>query len=114
MADDDYVREALKNAVESDIEKRVYERIKGDLFRLKFIGGLGGVLIAVLLAFHQPVFTFVVNRGGEGFRDALKQSIQAEETSFKKMLEEFKVRRDIAGEASESCARTSCAVMTMP
>lgn len=98
MADDNYVREALMKVAESDVEKRVYEKIKGDLFRLKFIGGLAGVSIAVLLAFHQPIFTFVVNRGGEEFRDTIKRSLETEETSFKEMLADIKARRAIAAE----------------
>jgi hypothetical protein len=57
---DDYVREAVQAKIQKDIEDRVYEKIKGELRAWKFLGVsgsiVGGFLLAVIIAFHEPLF----------------------------------------------------------
>jgi hypothetical protein len=81
MADTDLsVTEILRKAVEADIEKRVYDKIKTDLLHLKFVGGFAGVLVLLLFTFHERVFTSVVDWGGKQLEDRIERSIDHENT----------------------------------
>src|SRR5262249_10510172 len=76
MADTDIsVTEILRKAYEADIEKRVYERIRTDLVHLKFVGGFAGILLLLLLTFHERIFNAVVDWGGRDLEDRINSSI---------------------------------------
>jgi hypothetical protein len=75
----EYVREAVQRALEGDIEERVYERIKGDLSRLKFLGGVGAILLLVAGYFHEPIFRFIIDVGGKEFKSGISKDIADEE-----------------------------------
>lgn len=102
MADvDQYLIDAIRKVTESDIEQRLYSKIRGDLLQLKFIGGIGASLIAVLALFHQSIFSFVVSQGGGEFKQEIKRSITTEEEAFKAMAADVRATRKIMGEELE-------------
>ena len=102
MADTDIsITEILRKAVETDIEKRVYEKIKTDLLRLKFIGGFAGVIILLLFTFHERVFTTVVDWGGKQLEDRIKGSIEHETTRLDTI-------RDLSSK-TRMCSSRNCA-----
>jgi type VI protein secretion system component VasK len=54
MAENDaVVVEILKKAIEGNIEKRVYDKIKNDILKLKVFGAAGVALLSLLILFHQ-------------------------------------------------------------
>lgn len=85
----DYVLKTVKEATESQIEDNVYRKIKQDIFRAKIAGGIGALLIALAVLFYKPIFAFIVERGGEEFKQSIDASIEKQralgreiETSF--------------------------------
>jgi outer membrane murein-binding lipoprotein Lpp len=82
MSDSDaFVREAVQAKVQSDIEARVYDKIKGDLRTWKFLGFggsvIGGFILALVVTFHEPIFAFVVDSGGKQFREQIAKSLES-------------------------------------
>jgi hypothetical protein len=99
MADTDrYVIEAVRKTVESDVEQRVYAKIKTDILRLKFIGGVGGALIALAFIFYQPIFSFIVSQGGSEFKQEIKRSFAAEEKEVRDQVSDIRAIRKIMSE----------------
>jgi hypothetical protein len=88
---DDYVRVAVQSRMQQDVEKSVYEKIKSELRAWKFlgIGGgvIGGIVVALLLAFHKPVFSLIVARGGEEFKNEIKAQFEKDAKEYKKVVE---------------------------
>jgi hypothetical protein len=88
---DDYVRVAVQGRMQQDVEKSVYEKIKSELRAWKFlgIGGgvIGGIVVALLLAFHKPVFSLIVTRGGEEFKNEIKAQFEKDAKEYKKAVE---------------------------
>jgi hypothetical protein len=97
---DGYVREAVQAKIQKDIEDRVYEKIKGELRGWKFLGVsgsvVGGFLLAGIIAFHQPLFAFVVDRGGADFRAGIKNLIADDQKKLDETQAELKVRTALA------------------
>jgi low affinity Fe/Cu permease len=75
---DDQVIEAIKKANSEDIEKRVYDKIRGDLLKLKFAGGIGAVIVLLFGLFHQTVFKIVVEQGGGGLKTEIRNSVDGD------------------------------------
>jgi hypothetical protein len=71
----DAASDALRKVNESEIERRVYEKLKDDLRHLKFLGWFGGAILAIVIYFHQTIFSFVVDQGGRNFQATLADSI---------------------------------------
>jgi hypothetical protein len=81
MSDTDaYVREAIQAKIQKDIEERVYEKIKGELRTWKFVGFsgsiVGGAAIALIVAFHDPLFKFIVDNGATDLKKQIEASTQ--------------------------------------
>ncbi len=74
----DFVLKAVIDAAQNDVEQRVYERIKGDFLKLKFLGGGAAVLLTLVVIFHQTIFRFVVNRGSDEFKQEIAEQIKTE------------------------------------
>jgi hypothetical protein len=72
----DFVVAAFREAAERGIEEKVYAKIKRDILHLKFIGGAGAFLATGLILFHQPIFSYVVNRGGDQFKKDIRDEIK--------------------------------------
>ncbi|MBW7974915.1 hypothetical protein [Bradyrhizobium sp. BR 10289] len=72
---DYHVIEAIKKTNSEDIEKRVYDKIKGDLLKLKFAGGIGAIVILLFGLFHQAVFKLVVEQGSDGLKKEIKTTV---------------------------------------
>src|SRR5260370_515670 len=72
MADlNEFVQEAVRKAIADDVEGKVYDKIKGDFLKLKFLGGAGAVLILIFGLYHQQVFSWIVSYGKTEFFQTL-------------------------------------------
>ena len=65
---DSYTQDAVRRAMAEDVEKKVYDRIKGDFLKLKFLGAGGVILLVVLGLFHQQIFSLIVSYGNETYK----------------------------------------------
>ncbi|MBR0787072.1 hypothetical protein [Bradyrhizobium iriomotense] len=85
---DDQIIEAIQKTNSEAIEKKVYDKIKGDLLKLKFAGGIGVSLVLLFGLFHQAAFKIVVEQGGAGLRTEIRQAVKDDLTR----LDEIKLR----------------------
>ena len=88
MSDVDYVREAVQEKIRNDIEDRVYEKIKSELRTWKFLGFsgslVGGALITLIVAFHEPIFKFIVENGSDNLKKRIEESVKADLAALEK------------------------------
>lgn len=75
----DFVINAVRDAAQRQVEENVYQRIKGDFLKLKFLGGGGALLLLLIVYFHQAIFSYVVSIGGEAFKRDINEQIKAEQ-----------------------------------
>jgi cell division septum initiation protein DivIVA len=87
----DFVLNAVRETAERDVEKRVYERIKGDLLKLKFFGAGAAVIFLIVALFHQQIFAFVVSQGAGDFKKQIEEQIKGQ----KAILVEAEVVRGV-------------------
>src|SRR4051794_38656015 len=83
----------LQKAKEEEIEGRVYEKIKGELRTWKFLGisgsVIGGIIIALLITYHKPIFEQIIKRGGARFQNAIEASVEKQRALGKEIEASF-------------------------
>ena len=83
----------LQKAKEDEIERNVYEKIKGQLRAGKFlgIGGsvVGGIIIAILVTYHKPIFEQIIKIGGGKFQESIDASFDKQKTLGKEIEASF-------------------------
>jgi hypothetical protein len=108
---DTYVREAIQAKVQKDIEDKVYDKIKSELRAWKFLGIngsiLGGTLVALVLAFHGQIFSFIVESGGDSFRQSIQKSIEDDKNALIQTQADIKARIGTAREDLMSLSATA-------
>lgn len=92
---DDQIIEAIRKTNSEEIEKKVYDKIKGDLLKLKFAGGIGATLILLFGFFHQAAFKIVVEQGGDGLRTEIRQAVKEDLTRLDEIKLKVTTMRDL-------------------
>jgi hypothetical protein len=97
--DDDFLK-IIQKAKEDEIERKVYEKLKGELRAWKFLGIsgslLGGIIVAILITYHKPIFEGVVRLGGQRFQQSIEASFEKQKALGKEIEASFAATEQFA------------------